>query len=117
LRVGEQAPEVERVEDALLEPVGQRGELREVLEDLHRVGDVLGRHPDPVGGAEGEVVLLAHRPDVGLLDLRVAAQQAVAVEGDVRRRREGRARDVALERRLVDVARHLGGDPSGLLES
>ena len=109
LRVREQPAQVERVDDPLLEAIRQRRELRDVLEDLDRVRDVVARHARPVGRAEREVVLRAHVLDVDLLDLRVGAEQAVAVEGDARRRAEGHARDVALERRLRHVALHLRG--------
>ena len=72
LRVGEQAAEVERVHDALLQAVGERRELRDVLQDRDGVRDVLARHARPVRRAEREVVLRAHVLDVVLVDLRVA---------------------------------------------
>ena len=58
VRVDHQPPEEELVEQALLEAVGELGEVGEVGEDPGGVRDVLGRHPDLVGGAEDEAVVV-----------------------------------------------------------
>ena len=94
------------VEHPLLHAVGELGEARQVGQDRQRdrevaVGqvallqhrlerrrigrDVVGRqvgacHPDPVGGAEDQVVVAAQVRELALVDLAAAAEQAVAVE-------------------------------------
>ena len=109
VRVHEQSPEIQEVEDALLGSVGELREVREVGLDLQRVRDVaVGRvlevarerlvdhvdvvlrvrrrrvnvcagHADPVGGAVHEVVLVVHRLRLALVDLVARAEQAVPV--------------------------------------
>ena len=64
LRVDQQPPQVHLVEEALLVAVGERGEAREVAEQLDRVRDVLGGHAAPRRRAEREVVLGGHVADV-----------------------------------------------------
>ena len=105
LRVHHRPPDVEEVQEALLEPVGQGRELGQVLQRAERVGEVVLRHPDPVGRAHEHVVLVAELLDVVGTHLPGVAEQAVAVQRRPRRmRRRGGTRDVADERRLVGVA-------------
>ncbi len=101
-RVGHRPPEEHRVEDPLLEAVGEAREAVEVLEDAQGVGDVVLGHPAPRRRAEREVVLLGHVLDVAGEDLVGRAEQAVAVERDPRGLGQRGARDDA------DEGRHLG---------
>ena len=78
--------EEHEVEEALLEAVGEAREARQVLQDPDGVGDVVLRHPDPVGGAHQHVVLVAELLDVVRAHLARVAEQAVAVQRRPRRR-------------------------------
>ena len=99
------AAQVELIHEALLGPVGQRREAREVLEDRDHVRRVVDRHAGPVGCAEREAVLVAHRLHVSGGYLAGAAEQAVAVERQAQVRAAGergprdRADDVGAHRR------------------
>ena len=70
-----QAPQVQRVEQALLDPVGELGEVPEVGEDVAGdVPDVTVREPDRVDRADHEVVGLAEDLLIAGRRLRPRAQ-------------------------------------------
>ncbi len=80
VRRSEQPAEVDEVEVALLQPVGQRRELRHVLQRRQRLGEhVVLVHADEVASACDHAVVGAERAHIRGVDLGVVAEQAVPV--------------------------------------
>ena len=96
-RVDHQAAEDQLVEQALLQAVGHRAELRHVAKQRDRVWNVLVGHPDLRRGAEHHVVLAGHVVDVARIDLVGRAEQSVAVKRRASRSRHRCARNAADE--------------------
>src|SRR5207247_10624534 len=108
-RVLQQPGEELHVQDTLLQTVGDRAEVREVLDHLQDVRHVSGGQADLRRRAQDDAVLVDERREA--LDLGRAAEQPVAVHDAARRLRgprwpDDRTRDETAELGLVRAVAH-----------
>ena len=102
----QEAPQKQEVQEALLGPVGELGEVRDVRQRARSDADVLIGEAGPFRGAEHEVVLIRHAADIARVHLAVVPEESVSVDAGAR----GVDRKLTvITRRARDVADEAGG--------